>query len=113
MPCALLSHLDSTALPHLSTLFWHVATTAIPDSWKISAVTAVYKKGPPDVASNYRAICVMGPVPKLFMSCLNRHITDTSEAKGWRARPQAGFRAQHRREDLIIALDYLVDRSLS
>ena len=72
---------------------------------------AVYKKGPRLVASNQKAICVMGPLPKLFMSCLNVRVSSISEQNGWRAPPQAGFCPQHRREDLIVALDYLVDRS--
>ena len=82
-------------------------------SIEILAVTAVHKRGPPLVASNYRAICVMGPLPKLFMACLNVHITSEADRGNWRAPPQAGFRAQHRREDLIVALDYLVDRALA
>ena len=85
VPCALLKYLDSAALHHLSNFFRHIAATEIPSDWKLSAVTAVHKKGPPHIASNYRAICIMGPLPKLFMACLNRHITSIADREGWRA----------------------------
>ena len=66
-------------------------------------------KGDPRAACNYRTVAVGGPLPKLFMSCINRHLTGLAEGNAWRAPTQVGFRPKHRLEDLVVLVDYLVD----
>lgn len=45
------------------------------------------------------------------MSCYNRHLTHVAEEHSWRAPTQVGFRPAHRLEDLVLLVDYLVDRA--
>ena len=47
----------------------------------------------------------MGPMPKLYMSILNRSLTKMSEERGWRAPTQFGFRPSHRTEDGALVVD--------
>ena len=53
----------------------------------------------------------MGPFPKLYTSCLNRQLTALADANGWRAPTQAGFRKHHRLEDMVLAIDFALDRA--
>ena len=53
----------------------------------------------------------MGPFPKLFTACLNREVTKQSDDNGWRAATQVGFRQYHRLEDMVLAVDYAIDRA--
>ena len=43
------------------------------------------------------------------MSCVNRQLTSLAERHSWRADVQAGFRPRHRLEDLVIAVNFVVD----
>ena len=103
--------MSASCYEHISAIFNHFASTNLPDAWLMSAVTAVFKKGDPNNAKNYRCIAVMGPFPKLYTSCLNRQLTAWADAKGWRAPTQAGFRKHHRLEDMVLAIDFALDRA--
>ena len=103
--------MSSSCYAPLSSIFNHFASTTIPTAWLTSAVTAVHKKGDRSNAVNYRCVAVMGPFPKLFMSCLNRRITALSDDKAWRAPTQVGFRKHHRLEDMVLAVDFALDRA--
>ena len=56
----------------------------IPEQWNTSRVTPVFKKGDDTLAANYRPICVMGPLAKLYATCLNLELNT-------RHRPTAGW----------------------
>ena len=111
MPTQLLKYVSSSCYQYLSSIFNHFAATQLPDAWLTSAITAVFKKGDPNEAKNYRCIAVMGPFPKLYTSCLNRHLTALADANDWRAPTQAGFRKHHRLEDMVLAIDFAIDRA--
>ena len=112
MPCQLLRHLSHVSHAVLAQLFQRVASEGVPAQWKRIQVTPVYKrKGDPRAAANYRTVAVAGPLPKLYMSCFNRSLTRQAEGKGWRADTQVGFRPKHRLEDLVLLVDYLIDRA--
>ena len=56
----------------------------------------MYKgKGDPNDFNNYRSIAITPPFTKVFMSVINRRLTDYAEAHGKHAPTQAGFRAHH------------------
>lgn len=89
-----------------------MATTSILQAWNIVAVTAMHKKVDAMVANNYRPVSLIGALPKLYMSCLNNQIMMEAELGEWRESTQAGFRKRHYREDLIVTVDYLIDRAV-
>ena len=111
VPTQLLKYLAPTCYAPLSSIFNHFASTALPSAWRTSAVTAIHKKGDPADATNYRCIAVMGPFPKLYASCINREITTLSNRNSWRAPTQVGFRRHHRLEDMVLAVDFAIDRA--
>ena len=111
LPTQVLKYLAKESHPALSEFFNSVATTTVPDAWCTVAVTPVYKGKDSSDPGNYRPVSVMGPLPKLFMSCLTRYLDSVSELAGWPAPTQAGFRRKHRLEDLVVAVDYLLDRA--
>ena len=61
---------------------------------------------------NYRAIAVMPPMAKLFMSVLNTRLEKISNDAELRAETQAGFRAKHSTEDLVLVLQSVVQHSV-
>ena len=113
LPTQLLRHLGAPAAEVLSRLFQRIAAWGIPAQWREVQVCPVFKhKGDPRAASNYRTVAVASPLPKLYMSCFNRHLTQVADSNNWRAATQVGFRPKHRLEDLIILADFLVDRAM-
>ena len=55
----------------LSKLFYIVMERAIPEQWNTSRVTPVFKKGDKTLAANYRPVSVVGPIAKLYATCIN------------------------------------------
>ena len=111
VPTQLLKYLSADCYASLSSIFNHFAATSLPAAWLTSSATAIHKKGDPTVAANYRCIAVMGPFCKLFASCLNRELTRQSDQHAWRAPTQVGFRRHHRLEDMVLAVDFAIDRA--
>lgn len=72
---------------------------------------AVHKKGDATFANNYHPVLVMGPLPTLYMAHLKNQITIETEHSYWRAPIKIGFCKKPYMQDLIIAVDYLIDRS--
>ena len=57
----------------------------IPEQWNMIRVTPVFKKGDKALAANYRPVSVMGPIAKLYATCLNLELEHQAQANGWRA----------------------------
>ena len=55
------------------------------EQWNTSRVTPVFKKGDKTLVANYRPVSVMGPIAKLYMTCLSLELERQAQAKGWRA----------------------------
>ena len=72
---------------------------------------ACTQKGNTSIAANYCLVILIGPLAKLFSTCLNLYLEREAQAKGWRAPTQAGFRQHHRLEDLVIAIDYIISKA--
>ena len=43
----------------------------IPKQWNTSRVTPVFKKGDKTLAANYQPVSVLGPIAKLYATCIN------------------------------------------
>ena len=48
---------------------------------------------------------------KLYTTCLDQALELQAEIGGWRACTQAGFRIKHCLKDLVVPIDYLLDRA--
>ena len=62
----------------------------IPDSWKTSWITPIYKKGRKDICTNYRCIAVSDTLSRLYGKILKTLIED--EFSPHEIEEQAGFR---------------------
>ena len=56
-----------------------------PEQWNTSRVTPVFKKGDNTLAANYRPVSVMGPIAKLYVTCINLELEWKAQANGWQA----------------------------
>ena len=68
----------------------------------------MFKKGNKTLAANYRPVSVMGPIAKLYATCINLELKRQAQASGWRAAMQAAFWKHNRLEDLVLLVDYAI-----
>ena len=66
----LVKHLHAWNGDTISNLFHAVTIRGIPAARNTLKLTAVFKKGDKTIASNYRPVGVMGPIAKLYATCL-------------------------------------------
>jgi hypothetical protein len=72
-----------------------LSNSEIPDDWKISYTTPVYKgKGSKSDLGNYRPISVLSPIAKVFESLLASRVCDYFESNGLIHNSQYGFRSK-------------------
>jgi hypothetical protein len=78
----------------LTDLFNHcIKDSKIPEDWKISYVTPVYKgKGSKSELENYRPISIISPVAKIFEKLIAENISDYFESEKIIKSAQYGFR---------------------
>ena len=55
----------------------------IPEQWNTSRVTPVFKKGDKTLAANYQPVSVMGPIAKLYATCINLELEHQVQANSW------------------------------
>ena len=112
VPSQLVKHLAPACISALSWMFFIVDKAGLPAKWNEVRVMPVFKKGDSRLASNYRLVSVMGPIAKLYSTCMNLTLTKQAAAKGWRATTQAGFRPTCHLEDLVFPMDVLLANAL-
>jgi hypothetical protein len=66
--------------------------SAIPDLWKISHITPVFKKGLPSDPSNYRPIAITSVIPKIFEKILYLQLIKHLETSHLLTESQYGYR---------------------
>ena len=78
----------------LTDLFNHcIKDSKIPEDWKISYVTPVYKgKGSKSELENYRPISIISPIAKIFEKLIAENISDYFESEKIIKSAQYGFR---------------------
>nr|CDJ82579.1 RNA-directed DNA polymerase (reverse transcriptase) domain containing protein [Haemonchus contortus] len=87
----------------------YLSECKVPTSWKTSKTVLLYKKGDPDAIGNYRPICLLSVIYKLFTRViLNRigRILDEGQPC-----EQAGFRRRFSTIDHIHTLTRLIEVS--
>ncbi|KAH7704683.1 reverse transcriptase [Aphelenchoides avenae] len=100
--------------PHLwktlAKFFSHCLKTGkIPAQWKESKTVLIFKKGDPEDIANYRPICLLSTVYKVFTKTILNRLTDTLDA----AQPpeQAGFRSGYCTLDHLQTMNQLQEKA--
>ena len=104
-----LKHSKNILLPLFTKLFNCVLDTGfIPEAWVKGVIIPVYKnKGDPAQTQNYRPITILSCLGKLFISVLNKRLTNYLETNNLLNQNQAGFRSSCK--DHIFTLSSLVE----
>ena len=111
LPSQLVKHLHGQNDVVISEFFKHFVEHGIPKAWNLVQVTPVHKRGNQADAKNYCPVSIMGPLAKLYACCLNLELETRATLHAWRAPTQAGFRRHYHLEDLIVPVDYLLERA--
>ena len=110
LPAQVIKHLAGDCLTIVADIMSEFANRLQPpEAWKHLKLCPLFKnKGSNVDCDNYRALCVMNPVAKLYMSLLNRQLELISDEQGLRAPAQAGFCSEHCLEDLVLIVQTVV-----
>jgi hypothetical protein len=98
--------------PVLASLFTAVLRSGcFPPEWALGAITPIHKKGDTADPNNYRGITVGHVLGKLYALVINARLTTWLEARGLRAKGQAGFRQGYRTVENCFILRALAERA--
>ncbi|XP_071145017.1 uncharacterized protein [Mytilus edulis] len=81
-----------------------------PDSWKLSFMIPLHKKGDKLDPNNYRGISLISNLPKIFNAILNNRLIKIVDKQ--LSDCQFGFRENHRTADSIFLLKSLINKYL-
>ena len=81
----------------------------IPSSWKESKTVLLHKKGDKEDLRNYRPICLLSHIYKLFSKILANRLNIQLDEQ--QPRKQAGFRRHYSTTDNLFVLDQLLERT--
>ncbi len=85
-------------------------TGSVPQSWKTSLVTPIFKKGDATDTANYRSIAVGEPLSRLYASILVQRLVHFTEQHDLRSRTQAGYRPEHSTVHQAFVLQHVIDK---
>ena len=100
------SYITDTIATHFNNI---LITKEIPNDWKKSNTTLIYKKGDKEDIGNYRPICIMSQMSKLFSRVLLNRISKQLD-EGNR-REQAGFRKGFSTMDHIHVVSQIIEKA--
>ena len=110
IPYEFLINATDEVLLELAKIFTTILRTGIPDeSFLKSVVFPIFKKGDPNLASNYRGISFMNCISKILMGILNERITNWVNEKEILNEYQAGFRKQYSTVDNVYNLSSIIN----
>ena len=97
-------------LPIYVKLFNLISSSGIiSDSWLVGIIKPIYKnKGDLDNLDNYRAICLISNMGKLFTSILNSRLNRLSDDIGLISGVQGGFRKGYSVQDSLFVMHSLI-----
>ena len=102
-----------TTLPYLHSLFNDIYDNGLfPEDWCKSIISPIHKAGPVDKPENYRAICLINSLCKIFKNVLTIRLTNWTETNRVIDEPQAGFRKDYSTTDNIFSLHALIQKYL-
>ena len=101
----------SLLLPIYTKLFNIIYDTGkFPNSWSVGVIKPIFKnKGDSKVPSNYRPICILSCLGKLFTMVLNERLKLYSESQSVIGEEQMGFRKGYSTTDGVYVLQTLID----
>jgi len=82
----------------------------IPKDWRKSIIVPIYKRGDPNVPSNYRGISLLCTAYKVYAELIRRRLEDHAERVGGIPETQTGFRKGKSTLDNIFTLCHLAQR---
>ena len=82
---------------------------ALPPAWKFSSIRVLLKKGDPKLPENYRPVCIIPILYKVFSKVISERIKEKLlEEQSW---DQAGFRPGFSCDDHLFTISMLVEKS--
>ena len=113
LPLQLLKHMGRAGVEGLAQFLNASAIAQLaPQSWRNTKVVPLYKgKGDRDDMNNYRSIAITPPFTKVFMSVMNRRLTQFAEEHKLHAPTQAGFRRHYTTSEQALIVQQLVQYS--
>ena len=82
----------------------------VPQSWKTSLVTPIFKRGNATDTAHYRPIAVGKPPSRLYASILGQRLVPYTEQQGLRSPTQAGYRPGHSTMHQTFMLQHVIDK---
>ncbi|MFH4984918.1 hypothetical protein AB6A40_011627, partial [Gnathostoma spinigerum] len=87
----------------------YLRSSKIPSVWKESNTILLHKKGDTEDLKNYRPICLLGHLYKLFTRIIYNRLNRTLDEQ--QPKGQAGFRGEHSTMDHIFVLNQMIERA--
>ena len=101
-------HWWSHSLANFFTLVNHSGT--LPNSWLISTLIPIFKKGDPSLPSNYRPISLLSFIGKLYSKSLLAKLSAWASSINLPGKEQIGFRSGASTLDHALLLSHLVEK---
>ena len=107
-----LKSLPQSTLDHLVMMYNEILSDGVaPESWKGGKLVMIKKKDPANVIANYRPICLISVVSKLFTKILAKRIGDAMQDEEIIGSTQMGFRKGRNTLDNIFILQSILEIS--
>ena len=99
---------DSIAAPLAQRFSWYLEQGKIPTQWKTSKTILIFKKGALNEIKNYRPICLLSTIYKIFTNLILQRIKGTLNQEC--SREQAGFRKSYSTIDHIHSIRQIIQK---
>ena len=110
----MLKHLPMSAIHIISNLFNKcLKLSHIPNNWNQSTLFPIFKKGNPKMLSNYRPICLLPALYKVFSKILTKRLSNFVENNNLLHGEQSGFRPGHETFSNIHSLLRIIEHAKS